>query len=117
MAIIEEITSENRESRIPLLGGFVDNLYQGWFRDHASVADHLDFYIDGFSPEEIQAMLHEYQALDADEVTDEDVKDFLRRLHADCRGPASPTRARLVWNAIGERLEELADGVQPKHFD
>jgi hypothetical protein len=117
MTTIEEITSANRETKIPLLGGFVDNLYQGWFRDYASVADYLDFYIDGFSPEEIQGMLSEYQVLDADEVSDEDVENFLRRLHADYRGPASAVRAREMWNAIGKRLEELAAGVQPKHFD
>jgi DNA-binding transcriptional MerR regulator len=117
MAIIAEITSANREARIPLLGRFVDNLYQGWFRDHASVADYLDFYIDGFSLEEIQEMLTEYQALDSDAVSDEDVEDFLQRLHADYRAPASAIRARELWSAIGERLEELAAGVQPKHFD
>lgn len=68
MNIADHSLNSFEEIRPRHVGGFIDNLYQGWFRDHASVADYLDFYIDGFSLDEIQAMLHEYEALDVDEV-------------------------------------------------
>jgi hypothetical protein len=56
MTGLTEIGYENYSEAIPLLGGFLENLYQYWWDDYSSVADYVDFYIDGFSREELAGM-------------------------------------------------------------
>lgn len=110
-----EIGYENYSSVIPLLGGFLENLYQRWWDDYSSVADYIDFYIDGFSGEELAEMRREFVSLRVDGAGDGEVESFLRRMNANYRiGSAS---GRALLREVGQRVDELANGAVPKVFD
>jgi len=115
MAGMTEIGYENYSSAIPLLGGFLENLYQRWWDDYSSVADYIDFYIDGFSGEELAEMRREFVSLRVDRAGDGEVESFLRRMNANHRiGSAS---GRALLREVGQRVDELANGAVPKVFD
>lgn len=100
---------------IPFLGGFLENLYQYWWDDYSSVADYVDFYIDGFSAEDLAAMRQEFVSLGVDSSDDGAVEAFLRRMNANYRIASGSGRALL--QEVGQRVEQLADGAVPKAFD
>jgi hypothetical protein len=115
MTGLTEIGYENYSEAIRLLGGFLENLYQYWWDDYSSVADFVDFYIDGFSREELAGMSKEFDPLGADGAEDREVDAFIRRMNANCRLNSGSGRALL--REVGNRVEELADGAVPKVFD
>ena len=43
----------NYGQSIPLIGGSIENRYPFGWEDYSSVADYLNFYLDGFSRDEI----------------------------------------------------------------
>jgi hypothetical protein len=110
-----EIGYENYSSPIPLLGGFLENLYQHWWDDYSSVADYVDFYIDGFSAEELAEMRNEFVSLGAGRAEEGEVESFLRRMNANYRIGSGSGRALL--REVGQRVKELTDGAVPKVFD
>lgn len=63
MTGMTEIGYENYSATIPLLGGFLENLHQRWWDDYSSVAVYIDFYIAGFSGEELAETRKEFAAL------------------------------------------------------
>lgn len=117
MRRIDDISYANHDSLLPLLGGFIENLFPYWWDDYSSVADYLDFYLDGFSPEEIAAMAHEYRLLEIDHVRDAEVNAFLRRMNANYSNDRGPSGGREMLAEIGERLGQLERGAIPKHFN
>ncbi|WP_420367597.1 hypothetical protein [Curtobacterium sp. L1-20] len=110
-----DIGYENFPDAIPLLGGFLENLYQYWWDDYSSIADYVDFYVDGFTAEELAAMRQEFVSLGADRADDGDVETFLRRMNVNYRISSGSGRALL--REVGQRVDELADGAVPKVFD
>lgn len=115
MTGLTEIGYENYSEAIPLLGGFLENLYQYWWDDYSSVVDYVDFYIDGSSREELAGMSKQFVSLEADGAEGREVDAFLRRMNANHRLGSGSGRALL--REVGKRVEELADGAVPKVFD
>ncbi|MBT1607801.1 hypothetical protein [Curtobacterium flaccumfaciens] len=110
-----EIGYENYSAIIPLLGGFLENLYQRWWDDYSSVAVYIDFYIAGFSGEELAEMRMEFVSLRVDGAEDGEVESFLRGMNANYRIGSGSGRALL--REVGQRVDELANGAIPKAFD
>lgn len=110
-----EIGYEDFSDAIPLLGGFLENLYPYWWDDYSSIADYIDFYIDGFSGEELAQMRKEFVSLRVDRAEDGEVESFLRRMNANYRIGSGSGRALL--REVGQRVDELANGAVPKVFD
>jgi len=117
MGSIADISFDNYSNRIRLLGGFLENLYQYWWDDYTSVADYVDFYIDGFSAADISEMRNEFVSLDLDGASGADLRTFLRRMNVNYRLEPGVDGGRVLLNQVGMRLAQLADGAEPKHFD
>lgn len=115
MTGMTEIGYENYSATIPLLGGFLENLYQRWWDDYSSVAVYIDFYIAGFSGEELAETRKEFVSLRVDGAEDGEVESFLRRMNANYRIGSGSGRALL--REVGQRVDELANGAIPKAFD
>ncbi|WP_434770744.1 hypothetical protein [Curtobacterium flaccumfaciens] len=110
-----DIGYKNYAGVIPILGAFLENLYQYWWDDYATVADYVDFYIDGFSPNKLASMREEFVALGADQMDEVEVEAFLRRMNANHRVDAESGRQLL--SQVGRRVAQLTEGAVPKHFD
>lgn len=108
---------ENYSSVIPLLGGLIENLYQYWWEDYDTVADYVDFYVDGFDASDLAEMRNEFVSLDTDRADDDEVESFLRRMNANYRIGSDPGSGRALLREVGERVGELAEGAVPKVFD
>lgn len=117
MAGITDIGHDNYLSAIPFLGGFIENLYQGWWNDYSSVADYVDFYVDGFDAGELAEMRKEFVSLDADRAEDGEVESFLRRMNANYPIGSEPGSGRALLREVGARVGELAEGAVPKVVD
>lgn len=115
MTEMTELGYQNYADAIPLLGRFLENLYQYWWDDYSSVADYVDFYVDGCSAEELAEMRQECASLGADCVDDDVVEGFLRRMNANYR--MSSGSGRSLLQEVGRRIEQLTDGAVPKAFD
>lgn len=117
MRLLNEIDLANYGNRIPLIGGFIENLFPFWWEDYSSVADYLDFYLDGFSRGEIAVMAGEYRSLDIDDAQDGDIISFLHRMNANYRSDHGPSGGRQMLAQIGERVGQLEHGAMLKHVD
>lgn len=117
MRLLNEIDLANYGNRIPLIGGFIENLFPFWWEDYSSGADYLDFYLDGFSRGEIAVMAGEYRSLDIDDAQDGDIISFLHRMNANYRSDHGPSGGRQMLAQIGERVGQLEHGAMLKHVD
>jgi len=117
MRPLNEIDIANYGHRIPLIGGFIENLFPFWWEYYSSVADYLDFYLDGFSRDEITVMVSEYRSLGIDDAQDEDINSFLHRMNANFRSDQGLRGGRQMLAQIGERVGQLEHGAMLKHVD
>jgi len=115
--LLNNIDYANHGGQISLIGGFLENLFPFWWEEYPSVADYLDFYLDGFTTDEIAAMGLEYGSLEVDEASDDEINSFLRRMNANYSSDQGSSGGRDVLVQIGDRLTELEHGAVLKQFD
>lgn len=117
MRLFDKINYANYFDEISLIGGFIENLFPFWWEEYSSVADYLDFYLDGFDVDEMARMGRQYRSLKVDEASDDEINAFLRRMNANYSSDRGSAGGREMLVQIGERLSQLEHRAVLKKFD